>query len=106
MVKRKLTLLLLILSLLNLVFYVNVNTATTQNYIPRKVDFDRSGVPKNILVGSYAGGRSHVKPMLDVAAILIERGYNVRFFFFTRRVSDRSSYKFSNLSLFIFSMYR
>jgi hypothetical protein len=81
MVKRKLTLLLLILSLLNLVFYVNVNTATTQNYIPRKVDFDRSGVPKNILVGSYVGGRSHVKPMLDVAAILIERGYNVRFFF-------------------------
>ncbi|GBB95872.1 hypothetical protein RclHR1_02630017 [Rhizophagus clarus] len=77
MIKRKPILLLLILFLLNLVFYVNVNTATTQNYIPRKIDFDRSGIPKNILVGSYAGGRSHVKPMLDVVAILIERGYNV-----------------------------
>ncbi|PKY40254.1 UDP-Glycosyltransferase/glycogen phosphorylase, partial [Rhizophagus irregularis] len=76
MIKRKPILLLLIL-LLNLVFYVNVNTATTQNYIPRNVDFDRSGIPKNILLGSYIGGRSHVKPMLDVAAILIERGYNV-----------------------------
>ncbi|GBB83424.1 hypothetical protein RclHR1_10150001 [Rhizophagus clarus] len=77
MIKRKPILVLLILYLLNLVFCVNVNTATTQNYIPRKVDFDRSGVPKNILLGSYVGGRSHVKPMLDIAAILIERGYNV-----------------------------
>jgi hypothetical protein len=83
MIKRKLTLLLLILSLLNLVFYVNVNTATTQNYIPRKVDFDRSRIPKNILLGSYVGGRSHIKPMIDVAAILIERGYNVRVFFYS-----------------------
>ncbi|PKC56920.1 hypothetical protein RhiirA1_428832, partial [Rhizophagus irregularis] len=33
--------------------------------------------PKNILVGSYVGGRSHLKPMLDVATILIERGHNV-----------------------------
>ncbi|CAB5206762.1 unnamed protein product [Rhizophagus irregularis] len=76
MIKRKPILLLLIL-LLNLIFYVNVNTATTQNYIPIKDDFDRSGIPKNILLGSYVGGRSHVKPMLDVVAILIERGYNV-----------------------------
>ncbi|CAB5321891.1 unnamed protein product [Rhizophagus irregularis] len=76
MIKRNPILLLLMLSL-NLVFHVNVNTATTQSYIPRKVDFDRSGIPKNILLGSYIGGRSHVKPMLDVAAILIERGYNV-----------------------------
>ncbi|CAB5321877.1 unnamed protein product [Rhizophagus irregularis] len=75
MIKRNPILLLILL--LNLVFYVNVNTATTQNYIPRKDDFDRSEIPKNILVGSYIGGRSHVKPILDVVAILIERGYNV-----------------------------
>ncbi|RIA85954.1 Glycosyltransferase Family 1 protein, partial [Glomus cerebriforme] len=34
-------------------------------------------IPKNILIGSFAGGRSHVKPMLDIAEILIERGYNI-----------------------------
>ncbi|GES94968.1 glycosyltransferase family 1 protein [Rhizophagus clarus] len=53
---------------------VHVN-AVTHNYIPRNVDIDR--LPKNILIGSYIGGRSHVKPMLDVAAILMERGHNI-----------------------------
>ena len=69
-----------IILLLNLVLFVDVNTAT-QGYVPIDVDIDRSGLPKNILIGSYAGGRSHLKPMLDVAAILIERGYNVKDFF-------------------------
>jgi hypothetical protein len=99
MIKRNPILLLLIL-LLNLIFYVNVNTATTQSYIPRKIDFDRSGIPKNILLGSYVGGRSHVKPMLDVAAILIERGYNVRVFFILFNVIfGRLLSKFLNLLL-------
>ncbi|CAI2176494.1 17349_t:CDS:2 [Funneliformis geosporum] len=34
-------------------------------------------IPKNIMIGSFVGGRSHVKPMLDICAILIERGHNV-----------------------------
>ncbi|RGB39519.1 Glycosyltransferase Family 1 protein [Rhizophagus diaphanus] len=32
----------------------------------------RTGPPR-----SYTGGRSHLKPMLDIAAVLIERGHNV-----------------------------
>lgn len=47
----------------------------TLDYAPRNIDIKCS--PKNILVGSYVGGRSHLKPILDVAAILIERGHNV-----------------------------
>ncbi|GBC09744.1 hypothetical protein RclHR1_09090002 [Rhizophagus clarus] len=39
------------------------------------IDIERS--PKNILIGSYVGGRSHLKPMLDVTTILAERGHNV-----------------------------
>lgn len=78
MIKRKSILLLLIL--LSLVFCVNVNIAA-RDYISR-VDIDRSKIPKNILFGSFTGGRSHVKPMSDIATILIEKGYNVRFFFF------------------------
>ena len=74
MIKKNFSSLLLILFLINL---INVDIAT-QNYVPREVDIDRSSIPKNILLGSYVGGRSHIKPMLDVAAILIERGYNVR----------------------------
>jgi hypothetical protein len=82
MIKRKSILLLLVPFLLNLVvFCVNVDTAA-QNYISRGVDIDRSKIPKNILFGSLAGGRSHVKPMLDIAAILIERDYNVRIYFY------------------------
>ena len=49
--------------------------AVAQDYVPRNIDVERS--PKNILVGSYVGGRSHLKPMLDVVTILIERGHNV-----------------------------
>ncbi|RIA88267.1 Glycosyltransferase Family 1 protein [Glomus cerebriforme] len=70
MIKKNQTLLLLTLFLLN---FVNISTAT-QN---RNVDIDRSSIPKNILIGSFSGGRSHLKPMLDIAAILIERGYNI-----------------------------
>ena len=76
MYKMNFTLLLSLLLLnLTLIFCVDVNTAT-QDYILTNVDIeDRS--PKNILVTSYVGGRSHLKPMLDIAAILIERGHNV-----------------------------
>ncbi|EXX63029.1 uncharacterized protein OCT59_003750 [Rhizophagus irregularis] len=64
---------LLSLFLLNLIFRVNIIIAT-RNHIPTNFDINLS--PKNILVGSYTGGRSHLKPMLDIAAILIERGHN------------------------------
>ncbi|GBB83427.1 hypothetical protein RclHR1_10150004 [Rhizophagus clarus] len=57
-----------------LLIQVHVN-AVTHNYVPRNIDIERS--PKNILVGSLFGGRSHVKPMLDVTTILAERGHNV-----------------------------
>ena len=77
MIKKNLLSLVLFLYL---IFFVNVNTAT-QDYVPRNDDIDRSKIPKNILVGSLAGGRSHLKPMLDVTEILIQRGYNVRNFF-------------------------
>ncbi|CAB4418535.1 unnamed protein product [Rhizophagus irregularis] len=76
MIKRKSILLLLVPFLLNLVFCVNFITAA-QNDISKGVDIDRSNIPKNILFGSFMGGRSHVKPMLDIATILAERGYNV-----------------------------
>ncbi|PKC01268.1 hypothetical protein RhiirA5_402901 [Rhizophagus irregularis] len=49
---------------------VHVN-AVTQGYVPRNIDIERS--PKNILVSSFLGGRSHLKPILDVATVLIER---------------------------------
>ena len=71
MIRRNLIFLLSILLLLNQV-YVN---AITHDYAPRNIDIERSS--KNILVGSFVGGRSHIKPMLDLAAILIERGHNV-----------------------------
>ncbi|POG80798.1 glycosyltransferase family 1 protein [Rhizophagus irregularis DAOM 181602=DAOM 197198] len=77
MIKRKSILLsLLVPFLLNLVFCVNFITAA-QNDISKGVDIDRSNIPKNILFGSFMGGRSHVKPMLDIAEILAERSYNV-----------------------------
>jgi hypothetical protein len=63
--------------LLSILFLLNVN-AVTHDYVPTNIDIERS--PNNILVGSYIGGRSHLKPMLDVAIILIERGYNVMVF--------------------------
>ncbi|CAG8777668.1 2050_t:CDS:2, partial [Funneliformis caledonium] len=60
-------------------FYIEVNTATKDddisNYVPINIEMDR--MPKNIMIGSFVGGRSHVKPMLDICAILIERGHNV-----------------------------
>ncbi|CAB4436801.1 unnamed protein product [Rhizophagus irregularis] len=70
MINKNLIFLLSVLVLLLNQVYVNA-----VDYVPRNIDIERS--PKNILVGSYAGGRSHLKPMLDVAAILIERGHNV-----------------------------
>ncbi|PKK59327.1 UDP-Glycosyltransferase/glycogen phosphorylase [Rhizophagus irregularis] len=70
MVKKPFIFLLLILILLNQI-YVDA----TLDYALRNIDTECS--PKNILVGSYVGGRSHLKPILDVAAILIERGHNV-----------------------------
>lgn len=79
MIKRKSLLLLLVHFLLNLLLCVDENTAA-QNYISRGVDIDRSNIPKNILFSSFSGGISHVKPMLDIAVILAERGYNVRIF--------------------------
>jgi hypothetical protein len=76
MINKNLIFLLSILFLLN---QVHVN-AVTHGYVPRNIDLERS--PKNILVGSYIGGRSHLKPILDVAIILIERGHNVMVFLF------------------------
>ncbi|CAB4431838.1 unnamed protein product [Rhizophagus irregularis] len=72
MISKNLIFLLPILVLLLNQVHVN---AVAQDYVPRNIDIERS--PKNILVGSYVGGRSHLKPMLDVATILIERGHNV-----------------------------
>ncbi|PKY40265.1 UDP-Glycosyltransferase/glycogen phosphorylase [Rhizophagus irregularis] len=72
MINKNLIFLLSILVLLLNQVHVN---AVAQDYVPRNIDVERS--PKNILVGSYVGGRSHLKPMLDVATILIERGHNV-----------------------------
>jgi hypothetical protein len=71
---KKIFTFLLSLFLLNLIFHIKVIIAT-RNYIPTNFDINLS--PKNILVGSYTGGRSHLKPMLDIAAVLIERGHNV-----------------------------
>lgn len=68
--------LLLVLALFHQVLCVDINT-TIRDYVPRNGDIDCSGTPKNILVGSYIGGRSHIRPMLDITAILTERGYNV-----------------------------
>ncbi|CAB5206744.1 unnamed protein product [Rhizophagus irregularis] len=72
MINKNLIFLLSILVLLLNQVHVN---AVAQDYVPRNIDVERS--PKNILVGSYVGGRSHLKPMLDVVTILIERGHNV-----------------------------
>ena len=72
--KRNFTFIFSLLILLNIVFCVDVNTAT-RNFVPTNVDIER--LPKNILIGSYIGGRSHLKPMLDIGAILIERGHSV-----------------------------
>src|SRR5581483_10322061 len=80
MIKRTNSILILSILILSLTFCVDVNTAT-RDLVPRNVDIDRSNIPKNILVGSYIGGMSHVRPMLDITAILAERGYNVRIFF-------------------------
>ena len=85
MIKRNLVFLLSILLLLNLILCVDLITAA-QNYVPRNIDIDRSDIPKNILIGSFVGGRSHLKPMLDVTAILVERGYNVRIFFLKNKI--------------------
>ena len=79
MIKRTNSTLLLSIFILSLIFCVDINTAT-QGYVPRNADIDRSNIPKNILVGSFMGGRSHLKPMFDIAAVLIERGSNVGFF--------------------------
>ena len=73
-----------VLFLLNLSFSVDANIET-RDYVPRNVNIDRSNVPKNILFGSFFGGRSHNKPMLDIGAILIERGHNVSIFFFNKK---------------------
>ncbi|KAF0451494.1 UDP-Glycosyltransferase/glycogen phosphorylase [Gigaspora margarita] len=47
------------------------------NFAPRPTDFDREDIPKNILIGSYIGGMSHLRPALEISKILSERGYNV-----------------------------
>jgi hypothetical protein len=83
---------LLSLLLINLIFRVNVITAT-RGFVP--TNFDTNYSPKNILVGSYTGGRSHLKPMLDVAAILVERGHNVSI------KNIQSPYSSFNLTIFI-----
>ncbi|CAG8584402.1 22156_t:CDS:2 [Cetraspora pellucida] len=46
-------------------------------FASRPMDFDRTDIPKNILIGSYIGGMSHLRPALEITKILTERGYNV-----------------------------
>ncbi|CAJ0757011.1 11695_t:CDS:2, partial [Entrophospora sp. SA101] len=41
-----------------------------------KAERDHSTV-RNIIVGSFTGGWSHLRPLLDISKILVERGYNV-----------------------------
>ncbi|CAG8484933.1 9243_t:CDS:2 [Acaulospora colombiana] len=58
------------------------NTASVEseeeNYFgSRPMDFDRTDIPRNILVGSYIGGIGHLRPALEIGKILIRRGYNV-----------------------------
>ena len=36
-------------------------------------------IPKNIMVGTFFNDKNHIKPMLDICTILVERGYNVSF---------------------------
>ncbi|CAB4384016.1 unnamed protein product [Rhizophagus irregularis] len=60
---------------------VHVN-AVMQGYVPRNIDIE--GSPKNILVSSFLGGRSHFKPILDVATVLIERPQRKGFSFIIR----------------------
>jgi len=36
------------------------------------------------MVGTFVNDKNHLKHMLDICAILIERGYNVNFFTFLR----------------------
>jgi hypothetical protein len=70
MIKRSL---IFLLSTFFLMSQFHTVTTATRDYAPRNIDIERSS--KNILVGSYLGGRSHLKPILDVASILIERGH-------------------------------
>ncbi|CAB5369489.1 unnamed protein product [Rhizophagus irregularis] len=72
MVKKHFIFLLSIFVLLN---HVYIYVDATRDYAPRNTGIELSS--KNILVGSYIGGRSHLKPALDIAAILAERGHNV-----------------------------
>ncbi|CAG8621806.1 11879_t:CDS:2, partial [Scutellospora calospora] len=46
-------------------------------FAPIPMDFDRTDIPKNILIGSFIGGMSHLRPALEISKILSERGYNV-----------------------------
>ncbi|RIB17404.1 Glycosyltransferase Family 1 protein [Gigaspora rosea] len=46
-------------------------------FIQRELDLDKSDTPKNILIGSVLGGRSHLNPMLEIGKILMDRGYKV-----------------------------
>lgn len=81
-----------------LILFLNQIYAT-YDYVPRSADIDRS--PKNILVGSFIGGRSHLKPMLDITTILSERGYNVSISIFFRSPSNLIYY----LTILLFFLY-
>ncbi|CAI2183461.1 9239_t:CDS:2 [Funneliformis geosporum] len=49
-----------------------------QQFTQSKIEIDKNAKePKNILVGSFVGGLSHLRPSLEICKILIERGYKV-----------------------------
>ncbi|CAG8648915.1 3721_t:CDS:2 [Funneliformis mosseae] len=49
-----------------------------KQFTQSKIEIDKNAnEPKNILVGSFVGGLSHLRPSLEICKILIERGYKV-----------------------------
>lgn len=63
-------------------FYDGISCVTeNKNAAPRlekrPMDIDRTGVPKQIFVGSFFGEWNQIRPMLEICKILVERGYNV-----------------------------
>ncbi|RIB14851.1 Glycosyltransferase Family 1 protein [Gigaspora rosea] len=64
------------------IFYDGISCVTeNKNAAPRlakhPMDIDRTGVPKQIFVGSFFGEWNQIRPMLEICKILVERGYNV-----------------------------
>ncbi|CAH1763736.1 14266_t:CDS:2 [Entrophospora sp. SA101] len=65
-----------------LLIYLIVNSllinANELNYLSKPLEVERDNPRvKNIIVGSFIGGLSHLAPLLEISKILVERGYNV-----------------------------